>query len=73
LSLTALKKISSFTVNLSYNLEPVYGILLAFIIYKENETLTASFYAGLLLILAAVGLQMLRLYSIQRGRKLEVV
>jgi drug/metabolite transporter (DMT)-like permease len=73
LSLTALKKISSFTVNLSYNLEPIYGILLAFIIYRENQTLTASFYAGLFLILAAVGLQMLRLYSIRRGRKLEVV
>ncbi|HYJ39017.1 MAG TPA: DMT family transporter, partial [Chitinophagaceae bacterium] len=32
LSMNALKKISAFTVNLSYNLEPVYGILLAFAI-----------------------------------------
>src|SRR5437762_2154762 len=32
LSMNALRKISAFTVNLSYNLEPVYGILLAFLI-----------------------------------------
>jgi drug/metabolite transporter (DMT)-like permease len=37
LSLNALKKISAFTVNLSYNLEPVYGIILAFIFFHENK------------------------------------
>jgi drug/metabolite transporter (DMT)-like permease len=62
LSLKALKKISSFTVNLTYNLEPVYGILLAFIIFKENKYLHTSFYAGLALILAAVVIQMWRVY-----------
>ena len=31
------QKISAFTVNLTYNLEPVYGILLAFAVYHENE------------------------------------
>jgi drug/metabolite transporter (DMT)-like permease len=42
----ALKRLSAFTVNLSYNLEPVYGILLAFIVYKENEFLSKWFYLG---------------------------
>ena len=37
LSGNALKKLSAFTVNLTYNLEPVYGILLAFMVYNENE------------------------------------
>jgi drug/metabolite transporter (DMT)-like permease len=46
LSSNALKRLSAFTVNLSYNLEPVYGILLAFIIYKENEFLSKWFYLG---------------------------
>jgi len=66
LSVNALKKISAFTVNLSYNLEPVYGILLAFIVYKENKYLGTSFYIGLGLILLSVVLQTVRVY---RARK----
>ncbi len=62
LSANALKKISAFTVNLTYNLEPVYGILLAFAIYHENQELDKSFYVGLLLILTAVLLQTGRIY-----------
>ena len=60
LQLNALKKISAFTANLTYNLEPVYGIILAFIFFKENENLHREFYIGVLLILLAVVLQMLR-------------
>jgi drug/metabolite transporter (DMT)-like permease len=63
LSLDALRKISPFTVNLSYNLEPVYGILLAFIVYKENKYLGGGFYAGLAIILATVFLQSLRVWK----------
>ena len=61
LQLNALKKISAFTANLTYNLEPVYGIILAFIIFKENENLSRAFYFGVALILLAVVLQMLRI------------
>ena len=46
LQLNALKKISAFTANLTYNLEPVYGIILAFIFFKENEQLKNQFYIG---------------------------
>jgi drug/metabolite transporter (DMT)-like permease len=66
LSSYALKYISAFTVNLSYNLEPVYGILLAFLIYKENRFLGWNFYAGLSIILLGVSLQMLRVYRARR-------
>lgn len=59
LQLNALSRISAFTANLSYNLEPVYGIILAFIIFGENKRLHPGFYWGILLILAAIGLQML--------------
>jgi len=69
LQLNALKKISAFTANLSYNLEPVYGILMAFVIFKENEHLSARFYQGVALILLAVLLQMIRVY---RGTKTNV-
>jgi len=60
LSLQALKKVSAFTQNLTLNLEPVYGIVLAFVIYKENKDLSSTFYIGLLLILSTVVLQMFR-------------
>jgi drug/metabolite transporter (DMT)-like permease len=60
LSLQALRVISPFTVNLTYNLEPVYGIILAFIFFRENESLHPSFYIGLFFVLAAVLIQMWR-------------
>lgn len=61
LQLNALKKLSAFTANLTYNLEPIYGIILAFIFFKENENLHREFYIGVLLILLAVVLQMVRI------------
>ena len=63
LSIKALKKISPFTVNLSYNLEPVYGILLAFVIYKEHLDLEISFYAGLFIIFLTVVIQSIRVWK----------
>jgi drug/metabolite transporter (DMT)-like permease len=63
LSLQALQKVSAFTQNLTLNLEPVYGIILAFIVYKENKYLSDGFYVGFTLILLAVILQMMRLIS----------
>jgi drug/metabolite transporter (DMT)-like permease len=61
-SVNALKKLTAFTVNLSFNLEPVYGILLAFAIYHENIELGWSFFAGLGLIILALCLQMWRVW-----------
>jgi drug/metabolite transporter (DMT)-like permease len=63
LSMSALGKISAFTVNLTYNLEPIYGILLAFIVYREDRQLNAGFYIGFILIILSVGLQMFRLWK----------
>lgn len=54
LSNNALKKLSAFTVNLSYNLEPVYGIILAFIVYNENQFLSKYFYYGFAIIALAL-------------------
>jgi len=70
LQLNALRKISPFTVNLTYNLEPVYGILLAFAIFQENKYLTSGFYYGLALIAIAVILQMLRVRLSETRKKL---
>ncbi|MBO9566535.1 MAG: DMT family transporter [Niastella sp.] len=57
LSMNALKKISAFTVNLTYNLEPLYSIVLAFLLFREDKQLADSFYLGLLLIVISVLLQ----------------
>ena len=61
LSLQALRHISVFTQNLVLNLEPVYGILVAFAIYHENKNLSSGFYLGFALIISTVIIQMLRL------------
>ena len=61
LSMSALTRISAFTVNLSYNLEPVYGILLAFLLFREDKYLNKGFYVGFCLILLSIILQTLRL------------
>ena len=50
----ALKRLSAFTVNLTFNLEPVYGILLAFAVYNENELLSKWFYIGFAIIAIAL-------------------
>jgi drug/metabolite transporter (DMT)-like permease len=60
LSLQALQKVSAFTQNLTLNLEPVYGIILAFIVYKENKYLSDWFYVGFALILVGVVFQTVR-------------
>lgn len=57
LQISVVKVISAFTVNLSYNLEPIYSIILAMIIFKEGQELNFSFYIGLILIILSVALQ----------------
>lgn len=54
LTMVALRNISAFGVQLVVNLEPVYTILLAALIFAEADELGWSFYAGAALILAAV-------------------
>ena len=54
LQIDVLKKISAFTLNLSYNLEPIYSIILAMIIFGESRELGWAFYLGVGLIGASV-------------------
>lgn len=66
LQMQALKSISAFTLNLSYNLEPVYSIILAMVIFGEAKELDISFYAGLGLIILSVFLQMIAVLKERR-------
>lgn len=54
LNLLALRHISAFAANLAVNLEPVYGIILAAILFQEHKDLKPQFYIGVLIILLAV-------------------
>jgi drug/metabolite transporter (DMT)-like permease len=66
LSGNALKRLSAFTVNLTYNLEPVYGILLAFVVYQENKFLSQWFYWGFAIIAAALITHIFILIRVER-------
>jgi len=57
LQIQALKRLSAFTVNLTYNLEPCYTIALAFLIFGEGREINFSFYLGIALIVLSVVLQ----------------
>ncbi|MDZ4796172.1 MAG: DMT family transporter [Bacteroidota bacterium] len=66
LSANALKRLSAFTVNLTYNLEPVYGIILAFMVYKENQFLSKWFFVGFAIIAAALIIHLIMLINFER-------
>ena len=51
-----MKRISVFLVQLTLNLEPVYGIIMAVIIFKDKEKMGVNFYIGTAVILSAVAL-----------------
>ena len=56
----ALRKLSAFTVNLTYNLEPVYSIVLAALLFHETREVGWSFWVGLVLLILSVLLQIRR-------------
>jgi len=61
---SVMRTLSAFRTALVTNLEPVYGIFLAFIFFKDKEQMTGGFYLGAVIILASVFL-----YPIYKNRK----
>ncbi|MEE9361277.1 MAG: EamA family transporter [Cellulophaga sp.] len=53
-SVKVMKYISPYTVMLTNNLEPVYGMILAFFLFGESEKMNLLFYVGAVIILATV-------------------
>jgi len=53
-SVELMKRLSAFVVNLTINLEPVYGIVLAVLIFGNQEKMSFGFYLGTLVILFSV-------------------
>ena len=53
-SVEVMKKITPFTVNLSVNLEPIYAIILAIIVFGEEEKMSNGFYLGAIIIFFSI-------------------
>ncbi len=53
-SVTLMKHISPFSLLLAINMEPIYGILLAFVFFNEYDTMTPYFFIGAGIILSTV-------------------
>lgn len=51
---SVMKELTAFRVALITNLEPLYGILLAFMLFGKREQMTAGFYAGAALVLCTI-------------------
>jgi drug/metabolite transporter (DMT)-like permease len=49
-----MKKLSAYIVALTINLEPIYGIILAFFIFGDTEYMSSGFYMGTSIILLSV-------------------
>jgi drug/metabolite transporter (DMT)-like permease len=49
-----LRRLSMFTVNVIYNMEPIYGILLAALIFGSEEFMSSGFYLGAAIIIGSV-------------------
>ncbi len=56
ISVSVMKVLSPFTVMLTINLEPVYGIILAYLVFGEQERMTPIFYGASVVILGTVAL-----------------
>ncbi len=65
-SVKVMKFLSPYTVMLTINLEPVYGILLALLIFKEKEKMSPEFYLGAIIIVATVVLNGVLKYYFKR-------
>ncbi|MFD2202371.1 DMT family transporter [Shivajiella indica] len=65
-SVELMRRVSAFAVNLTINLEPVYGIILAVLVFGEKEKMTGGFYLGTLIILISVLIYPLYNYYLRR-------
>ncbi|MEJ5053439.1 DMT family transporter [Sphingobacterium sp. MYb382] len=65
-----LRTIPAFTMNLTFNLEPIYAIILAFLFFDESKDVNTSFYIGLGLIMTSVALQ--TIISTRKTSKIQI-
>ena len=54
ISIKVMRHLSSFTIMMVINLEPIYGILLSLLIWKDKEFLSLNFYLGFLIVIFSI-------------------
>lgn len=62
LQLNALKRVSPFTSTLSYNLEPLYGIIMGFVFFNEGKSFGKGFYIGVTMIMLTIVFHTIHVY-----------
>jgi len=70
-AVNVMKHLSPYTVVLSYNLEPVYGIIMAVILFPDTEIMGPNFYIGVFLILSTLIMDAF-LKNYRRGKKRKI-
>lgn len=65
-SISLMKYLSPYTIMLSINLEPVYGIILAVLVLGDREKMSQGFYLGALIILIIIVLNSIIKYKFQK-------
>lgn len=65
---SVMRELTAFRVALITNLEPVYGIILAFLFFGKKEQMTGGFYAGAVIILGAIFLYPMIKNRLQKRR-----
>lgn len=72
-SVELMKYVSAFAVNLTNNMEPVYGIMMALLVFGEDEQMTPGFYLGTAIILASVlAYPLIRRYQRKKAPRAEL-
>ena len=69
MSVEVMKKISPYTVTISVNLEPIYSIILALLIWPESETMSFGFYMGTIIVIATIFLNAVFKKKFSREKK----
>ncbi|MEO9257537.1 MAG: DMT family transporter [Crocinitomicaceae bacterium] len=73
IAVDATKYLGAFTVSLTINLEPIYTMIMAIMIYPDEETMSVRFYLGALIIIAAVFSNGIFRYSKAKREKKSIV
>jgi drug/metabolite transporter (DMT)-like permease len=68
-SVKVMRRLSPYTVMLTTNLEPVYGIVLAYFIIGGKEKMSAEFYIGALIIVITVILNGIIKHYMEKSKK----
>jgi drug/metabolite transporter (DMT)-like permease len=67
-SVEIMKRLTPFNVNLAINMEPIYGIILALLIFGETEKMSSGFYTGAALIMLTIIANPIIQYQRKKGR-----